>query len=215
LDHLHTVAEEIGRFWRDNPYYDLAEGEMDNRWRHLLAPWVAGLDFRVCVDLAAGHGRNTRKLLEQPGCERVYCIDINEENAAFCRERFADDPRVVVVRNDGCTIPQVADESVTCFYSFDALVHVDSDVMRSYLGEIRRVLDPDGLGFIHHSNLTAFPGRSPYHNQLNPASRNFMSLELFTHYAAKEGLRVLRQEAIDWLNDGSYTDGFSLVHRGD
>ena len=207
---LAQAARAVGDFWRENPYYEAAEGEMDNRWQYLLAPWVADLDFRVCVDLAAGHGRNTRKMLEQPHCERVYCVDINEENAAFCRERFSAEPRVIVLRNDGYTIPEVEDGSVTCFYCFDAMVHFDSDVVRSYLKEVRRVLTPAGRAFLHHSNLTDFPGRGPYHAE-NPGSRNFMSKAMFAHYASKEGLAVVRQEEIDWLCNGTWTDCFSLL----
>jgi ubiquinone/menaquinone biosynthesis C-methylase UbiE len=211
---LADAARTVGDYWRTAlSYYDDAEPEMDNRWQHLLRPWVRDLDFRVCVDLAAGHGRNTRKLLEQPGCERVYSVDINEENASFCRRRFKDEPRVTVIRNDGVRISKIADASVTCFYCFDAMVHFDSDVVRAYLSEVRRVLTPAGRAFLHHSNLSRFPGRSPYENPENPASRNFMTLELFRHYAAKEGLDVLRQEPVDWLCNGSRIDGFAILAR--
>ena len=34
------------------------------------------------------------------------------------------------------------------------MVHFDSDVVRAYLKEFRRILKPGGHGFCHHSNYT-------------------------------------------------------------
>jgi SAM-dependent methyltransferase len=41
-------------------------------------------------------------------------------------------------------------------FSFDSLVHVDWEVMNSYIGEFARVLRPGGRAFVHHSNLGHF-----------------------------------------------------------
>ncbi len=101
----------------------------------------------------------------------------------FALPRFRDEPRVTCIRNDGFTIPQVPPKSITMFYCFDAMVHFDSDVVRRYLAEIRRVLDPaTGRAFLHHSNYTGRPG-GDFHDSLH--WRNFMSVELMAHYAAK------------------------------
>src|SRR4051794_23170489 len=106
LPKLHAQAQAaaiaVGECWKyADIYYDGAEPEMDGRWEYLLSPYLTGFDFSVCVDLAAGHGRNTRKLLEQSGCNLVYCIDINESNVEFCLRRFQNEPRVRVVKTDG------------------------------------------------------------------------------------------------------------------
>ena len=63
------------------------------------------------------------------------------------------------------------------------------------LREFRRVLRPGGRGFCHHSNYTKNPGGDW---MTNPHWRNFMSRELFAHYAHKEGLRMLRSDTVDW-----------------
>ena len=212
-DQLIERAQIVGEFWEEaDDYFALAESEMDARWRDMLSPYLLGFDFSRCVDLAAGHGRNTRKLLEQPGCELVYCVDINESNVEFCRQRFVGNPRVQTLKTNGVAVSEIPDGSITCFYCFDAMVHFDSDVVRSYLAEVRRTLDPEiGRAFLHHSNLSRFPTLGPYRNPANPASRNFMTAELFTHYAHKEGLAVIRQEKIDWLWDRSFIDAFSVL----
>jgi ubiquinone/menaquinone biosynthesis C-methylase UbiE len=210
-DQLQTVAEQVGGYWKTaDAYYDGAESEMDQRWEHVLWPYVKDFEFTVCVDLAAGHGRNTRKLLEQAGCQKVYAIDINIENVEFCRKRFVSEPRVEVVSTNGFSIPEIANGSITCFYCFDAMVHFDSDVVRQYLTEVRRVLAPGtGRAFLHHSNITKFVGRPLYGNPDNRGSRNFMSMELFAHYALKEGLALTRSQSTGCTMVSSSTDSRS------
>src|SRR4051812_20904635 len=73
-----TVAEvtrSIGNDWTTAPYYDLAEPEMDKAWTELIWPFISDCDFTSVVDLAAGHGRNTEKLLQV--ASRVRVADIN------------------------------------------------------------------------------------------------------------------------------------------
>jgi SAM-dependent methyltransferase len=205
---LGPLAEAVGSDWRSTRYYDAAEHDIDARWASLIWPFIHGCDFAVCVDLAAGHGRNTRKLLELPACGKVYLVDINQENIDFCSARFNNEPRVACIRNSGFEIEAVESASVTLVYSFDSMVHFDSDVVRSYLGEIGRILRPGGHAFLHHSNYIGNPGGDVHQN---PHWRNFMSAELMVHYAAKEGLGTIRQQKLDWNHDGSYIDCLSLL----
>ena len=50
----------------------------------------------------------------------------------------------------------VADRSVDFAFSFDSLVHADAEVLDAYAAELARTLAPDGVAFIHHSNLGAY-----------------------------------------------------------
>ncbi|WP_158497292.1 class I SAM-dependent methyltransferase [Methylocystis sp. ATCC 49242] len=179
----------------------------------MVWPFIKGCNFETCVDLAAGHGRNTVKLLELPECKLVYCVEINQENVDFCSARFSDEPRVVCIKNNGVTVSGIPSQSVTMFYCFDSMVHFDSDIVRSYLAEIARMLAPrEGRAFLHHSNYSANPGGDFYQN---PHRRNFMSAELMKHYAAKEGLAVEKQQLLDWNWDGTNIDCFTLLRHGE
>jgi len=190
---LARLAEKVGTIWKQHPYYDLVEPYMEEQWVGTIWPYISGCDFSCVVDLAAGHGRNTEKLREVS--HQVYIVDINEENVKFCRERFAGDDKIVCLQNDGFTLNGIPDEEVTLVYSFDAMVHFDSDVVRSYLREICRILKPGGHGFCHHSNYDKNPGG----NYLdNPGWRNFMSQNLFLHYCTKEGFEIVKSQIIDW-----------------
>jgi ubiquinone/menaquinone biosynthesis C-methylase UbiE len=80
-------------------------------------------------------------------------VDLAESCVQACQERFATELHATFSVNDGLTLPMVADRSVDLVFSFDSLVHVEVDVISSYLRGFRRILSPNGVAFIHHSNL--------------------------------------------------------------
>lgn len=200
-------ARRIGDDWREHGYYAEVERYMDDAWAQNIWPVIGGCDFTSVVDLAAGHGRNTRKLLDVAA--HVTVADINEENIEACRRRFGADPRVSYLVCDGVSLAGLGDGSQTLVYCYDAMVHFDSDSVRSYLRDFRRALAPGGHAFCHHSNFTGNPGGDVH---ANPQWRNFMSKELFAHYAIKEGLEVVHQRVIDWSQDRRL-DCLTLLRR--
>src|SRR3972149_1662035 len=90
---LLKKARASGEQFRNAPYYDVAEPDMDQQWENLIWPLLKnkGLDFRCVLDLAAGHGRNSAKLLQHAG--QIIIVDINQENIDACKTRFKDDNR--------------------------------------------------------------------------------------------------------------------------
>jgi len=207
---LTGKAADEARVWKNHPYYDAVEGAMDQQWNDLVAQAIEDCDFTTVLDLAAGHGRNARKLLER--ASRLYIVDLVSENITFCRNRFHGDARVRYVNNNGFDLRDIPDGEITLVYCWDAMVHFDSDIIRSYLAEFRRVLRPGGRAFCHHSNWTGNPGGFlGTDGNVGPERRNFMSRELFAHYAIKEGLAVVRQRPIRWNTPD--LDCLSLVER--
>jgi ubiquinone/menaquinone biosynthesis C-methylase UbiE len=189
---LRELAKRVGDDWTHGPYYDEAEAVIDEQWRRTIWPLIRSADFTVTVEVAAGHGRNSEKLRHL--AHRLYLVDINETNIEFLRGRFADARNIVYVHNDGVSLDGIPDAEATFLYCFDSMVHFDSDVVRAYLREFRRVLQPGGTGFCHYSNYTGNPTGS-YRD--HPGWRNFMSVQLFEHYATKEGLEPTRSQLID------------------
>ena len=208
---LRGAALQIGRDWKRSPYYDAAEQGIDRQWSELVWPFLTAelqsdIDFSTTVEVAAGHGRNSAKLL--PLARKLHLVDINIENISFLRQRFWQHRKVQYHVNDGYSLPFLADASVSFIYCFDAMVHFDSDVVRSYLKEFGRILMRGGRAFAHHSNYIGNPGGDSHDN---PGWRNFMSGELFAHYAYKAGLSVIRQKNVDWKSDGTFIDCFTLL----
>jgi hypothetical protein len=58
--------------------------------------------------------------------------------------------------NDGRSLAMVEDGSIDFCLSFDSLVHCDADILADYLGELAAKLAPDGVAFIHHSNMQVY-----------------------------------------------------------
>jgi SAM-dependent methyltransferase len=134
-------------------------------------------------------------------------MDIQPGNIEVCKQRFAGRKGIDFLVNNGYDLEPVPDGDVTLVYCFDAMVHFDSDVIRSYLRDTRRVLAPKARGFFHHSNYTG-----GHDWRTNPQARNFMTKEMFAHYALKEGLNVLSQQVIDW-SDEPKIDCLTLVEQ--
>ncbi|WP_135468627.1 class I SAM-dependent methyltransferase [Crenalkalicoccus roseus] len=204
---LRAAAAYAGDPWTpENPYFAQAEPVMARLWAELVHPFLRGCDFTCVLDLATGHGRNAAMLL--PLARRLILVDIQPGNIAICRRRFGDDPRIAYIVNSGYDLREVPSGRVTLLYCFDAMVHFDSDVVRAYLAEARRVLAPGGRAFLHHSN---YQGGHDW--RAAPHSRAFMSQALMAHYARKEGLSVLRQQVMDWGGEPGL-DCLSLLERG-
>jgi SAM-dependent methyltransferase len=195
LDSLHEYAKLSGDPFKDVDleYFEVAENSMEPLWNELIWPMVKHLDFTCVVDLAAGHGRNSAILRRY--AKNLIIADINQECIDVCKQRFQGDKNITYLKNDGASLRGIEDNRLTLVYSFDSMVHFDSDVIRNYLEEFHRVLVAGGSCFCHHSNYTGNPGGA---FQESPHWRNFMSKELFAHYSKKAGLQVIEQKVIDW-----------------
>ncbi len=207
---LKALAERVGSDWVSGPYYDEAEAAFASQWSHLLWPIVQGSDFSYTLEIAAGHGRNTAKLLSL--ADKVYAADINATNIAFLRERFGDEPKLQLIQNNGYEIKEIADASITFVYCFDAMVHFYPDVVRAYIKEFRRVMKPGARGFVHYSNNHA-DKTADYRD--HPGWRNYMSREIFEGWLAEEGLRVIKSyylKGMSWFipEDDGNCDAMTL-----
>lgn len=190
------IAAAEGYFWGDRVsevYFEAAEQSFDVQWTNIIAPLLERIEYGTVVDLASGHGRNALRLAKKAGL--VYCVDINPENIAFLKRRFAGDQRFVIVRNDGVTLSFFENSSIDLLYCFDALVHFDLEIVQSYLKEGYRVLRTGGYAFVHCSNYTGNPGGD---FPQNPHWRNFMSFELFSHLAIRAGFVIANGRKISW-----------------
>ena len=181
------TAAIVGEEFAASGYYGDAERYMDQQWIQLIWPIIGGSDFSTTLELAPGHGRNTAKLL--PLATRIYAVDINQTNVDFLRRRFEGAKNIEAIRNDGAGLDAIENASITFVYSFDSMVHFDSDVVRSYIKEFRRVMKPGARAFIHYSSYDKNPAGT---FRDHPGWRNFMSRAFFHHWLAKEGFAILK-----------------------
>ncbi len=208
MSDLKASVNELAAMYVKNSYYDNAEPYIDGQWEGRIRPFMGNVDFATTIDLAAGHGRNSKKLLEH--AQKLWIVDVNQSNIDFCRKRFADESRIEYLVCDGTSLQPIPDQSVTLIYCFDSMVHFDMDVIRAYLAEAMRVLKPGGHAFLHHSNMDTNP-TGKFTDA--PGHRNFMTVPLMAHLAHKAGLKIVRQVELNWTPDKSVRDGFSLLRK--
>ncbi|HWA89208.1 MAG TPA: class I SAM-dependent methyltransferase [Rhizomicrobium sp.] len=154
---------------------------------HLIAPNVTR-DTHV-LEIAPGHGRWTEYLAARAG--KVIAVDLSPSCIEHCRQRFAGATNIDYYVTDGMTLPDVSADFV---WSFDAFVHMDRDVIASYLKEIARVLKPGGGAVVHHSNVADLET----HTQAKAEGwRAPMTADLFAELARDAGL-IVEDQFVYW-----------------
>jgi len=94
------------------------------------------------LEIGCGPGR----LLAPLGAhfKKVVGIDFSEDMIQYARQRLQSLPNVLVLKNDGRTIP-LADSSIDFVFSVIAFQHMDLLTIKSYFQEAYRVLRDSGF----------------------------------------------------------------------
>lgn len=101
----------------------------------------------------------------------------------------------------------IKDQSISFIYCWDAAVHFEKSIMKSYIAEFSRILRPGGKGFVHHSDL----GDAADSDILkNPSWRSNVNKKLFREYCEEAGLKVVNQVALPW---GQIKDCISVFQK--
>lgn len=239
-----ATIEENRRVWDGS--YEWSEagdewsaqfGGTEALWEFVIYPRVHRfLPARSILEIAPGFGRWTQFLKTQ--CSSLIGIDLAEKCVEHCRSRFAADSHLTFVANDGISLEAVPDDSIDFVFSFDSLVHAEKDVMAAYLRQLARKLKPDGVGFVHHSNIGAFPGRLAFARKcdsvqaalgkkvltrdhlsavlsinLRAARAQSMTGDLFSAFCQEAGLKCVTQELINWTRGSCLIDALSVFTR--
>jgi SAM-dependent methyltransferase len=196
----------------DGSYDWSREGEeWSGPWGSSEAQWFGAIYPRIhrflpapsILELAPGFGRWTRFLITS--CERYVGVDLSATCIGSCRDRFRSATHAEFFQNDGLDLSVVEPSSVDFAFSFDSLVHVEMNVMESYVRQLLQKLRPRGVAFLHHSNVNATPSRrDDVHHRASS-----VSYELVAGVIRNSGGKVLVQELIPW-GPGPCTDCISL-----
>lgn len=186
------------------------------QWRWSLLPRIdAFIPASTILEIAPGFGRWTEYL--QHYCDRLIGVDLNANCITACKERFAGKKNLEFFQNDGSSLSMVEDAKVDFAFSFDSLVHADQDTLDSYIKEFSRILSPEGVAVIHHSNLAPYSAEYLKNSELDDHGRDHTSSALlFKKSAASQGLHCFAQELFPWGVAGNrLTDCVSFVARAD
>lgn len=163
------------------------------------------LDTTYIVELACGRGRHVPRYIEQS--KQIVLVDILEKNISYCKERFKECDKIQYYINSGDNFKELADNTYTAIFSYDSMVHFESIDIYHYLLDTHRILKNGGMALYHHSNNHADYKASFITGE---GGRNYMSMELFAHFADRSGLEVLEQQVIKW---GNVEDGITLLRK--
>lgn len=211
---LQQVAQSEAAVWDKSPYYEHAEDWTWLFWSedHPFRKLFDRLDLSKVLELACGFGRHAEYALNHFSDKIVTMtiMDILESNVKHCQKRLATHNNVTILRNNGTDFLPVKNSSLTAIYCYDAMVHFNQDVVKSYLKDSSRVLAEKGRALFHHSNYQADPDK---HFGQNPHARAFMSSEIFKEYAEESGLKVCEQVVMNW-GEVENIDCITLVEKG-
>ncbi len=216
---MGSIAENL-RYWSSYRWSDAGDewsktwGGTEYLWWGTIFPRIrAFVPTGTILEIAPGYGRCTQYLKDC--CEKLIVVDLAENCIAACRERFESCSHIEYFVNDGRSLAMIENDSVDFVFSWDSLVHAESDVLRSYLEHLAAKLKPGSYGFIHHSNVGAF--KNPETGRLTVENRHWrgesMSADLFRQYCYDVGLTCLSQEIVTW-GCADLTDSFSVFMRG-
>jgi ubiquinone/menaquinone biosynthesis C-methylase UbiE len=150
------------------------------------------------LEIGPGAGRWTVELLPRSGS--LIVVDVAEAPLNLVRQRLPSASNLTLIRNDGRTLPGVADESIHFVWSFDVFVHIAPADVAAYVSEIGRVLKPGGTAVLHH-----FAG-----GEERGGWRSAMTADLMRRLVEKNGMCV-RDQGTSWDRDGA----FNVSRHGD
>jgi SAM-dependent methyltransferase len=215
---MPTMAENH-RKWNGTYHWNGGGDNWSEPWGNAEMQWHASILPRIhtylpapsILEIAPGFGRWTQFLKQQ--CQELTVVDLSARCIEACQQRFAADKHIRYHVNDGLSLSMVPDHSIDFAFSFDSLVHVERNVIESYLLELARVLKPQGVAFLHHSNIAAHrtyfrlvrgvPGLrllarvAGLETKMHGRGED-VSAEVFHHCAGAVGLHCVSQEWINW-----------------
>lgn len=237
-----TSIEEELHVWNEQYHWRLAGDPWSRWWGSTESQWYGCIYPRIrrflpasaILEIAPGFGRWTEFLVEH--CDTLIGVDFAPKCIDACRQRFADHPEANFETNDGHSLPMVADSSVDFAFSFDSLVHVEAEPLAGYITELARVLKPDGVAFLHHSNYGTYKRlthtsalRKVAFDHLPALARTglgrtvaspnchgrapSMSAARFAKLCEQAEMHCVGQELVNWGGGVFLIDCFSMVTR--
>lgn len=218
IDHNREKWDQDYDWPLDGDEWSREWGAAEDQWACVIYPRISAfLPAATILELGCGHGRWTRFL--RPHCDRLIGVDLSPSGVERCRERFAGDPGVEFHANDGLSLAKVPNRSIDFVFSFDALVHVDRDVVESYLKQLPdKFRSGRSAAFLHHSNAGVYVAESdPYCRRVVEQKwrSKSVSAELVAEYCRRFGLVAAYREIVNWENDRWLIDCFTIVAPAD
>ena len=215
------AGEEWSRLW----------GSAQMQWYGSILPRInAFVPANTILEIAPGYGRWTVFLKDL--CNRLIIVDLTEKCIDTCRQRFADSSHISYFVNDGKSLEMVADSSVDFVFRLTRwLTAAEDEVLKAYVAEIAKKLRPNGVAFLHHSNLGEYIRRirlqsglsqvpklprvlkhiRGYDNLTGQMRAQSMTVAKMASFAEEHNMLCVSQELITWESAFALIDCISVV----
>lgn len=200
---MPSINENNNMWDNDNSWISYSNGDVWSDpwggtpylWYTTILPRILRyLPAKTILEISPGHGRCTQFLKDL--CEKLIIVDLSQTCIDYCKNRFINSSNIEYHVNDGKSLNFVKDSSVDFVFTWDSLVHVESDCLESYILECDRILKPNGIGFIHHSNFTETSDIKNYGWRATS-----VNAEIIKQFIDNTGLKLIAQETIDWASN--------------
>lgn len=170
--HIYLI---IGTIW-SAVYYDSGRAIVARMMQELRQCGVDPDRFTAVLDFGCGCGRLIRHL-HLPGAQ-LYGTDYNPDLVAWCNRSL---PGAVFSVNSLAPPLTFPDASLDWIYARSVFTHLDDELQRRWMAELRRVLRRDGIVY-----LTTH-GRATSHSLTREELRRFEAGEMIVQRAGEEG----------------------------
>ena len=197
IDNIRSKSFNINeqKAWNDNSIWTDDGNEWSTKfkdtktlWSKFIQPRIDKFIHGVVLEIAPGHGRITQYLHNK--CDKLHIVDMNECCITCCMDKFKDVNNIQYHINDGQSLDMIQDNSIDFMISWDSFVHMNQQVIESYIKQISLKLKASSYGIIHHSNL--INGSESVFN--NIGGRSNMTADTFKNICEKNDLYVVSQE---------------------
>ncbi len=139
-------AQHHARFWIATEQYQTEEifaksGEVTAQALLQTVATVSKPSWKV-LDIGCGIGRLLKPLSKY--FQTLVGIDVSSTMIAKSKEWLFDCPQISTMETSGVDLREFKDQSFDLVYSYVTFQHMPRPVFEQYLGEINRILSPDG-----------------------------------------------------------------------
>lgn len=195
-------------------------GEIRHEHFHRYAWCRALVAGKAVLDIACGEGYGSAILARD--ATSVIGVDISDEAVEHAKQCYADIAGLEFRQGDAASIP-LPDNSVDVVVSFETIEHHDKhDEM---MGEIRRVLRPDGVLIISSPNRVVYSEKAGYHNEFHVKELDFTEFDVLLHtrfskvryfgqrIAVGSAIAAIQSDTVERSMDAFTDTGVDIVER--
>jgi SAM-dependent methyltransferase len=208
-DEIYDWEQESGKWGEE---WSIPWGGSYVQWICTLYPRISKfIPTNKILEIAPGYGRWAQFLI--PLSTEYIGVDLATKCVENCRIRFNQYKQASFFLNDGMSLAMVPDDTIDFCFSFDSLVHAETDVIEQYLIQIIKKLKKNGAAFIHHSNFEEYNRAKVENKHWRAWSINSEKVSKIIH---NNFGKVILQEKTNWLeSDEHLIDGITVFCRQD